>query len=496
MKSLTDNSNNIKGLSNISFLIFGIVTTSILWSIFKLLFPNPNPIFDTYFYYSAAAENLSVNFWPIGYSKFIQLVIKVSTSAVFIVCLQFLLLQLSLHILFFSIKHLFKLHALSAIIFFICLFYNPLLFLTSNFLISDAIFVPLSIIWFTTLIWIIYHPNWYLIILQSLLLLLIFTIRYTALYYPIIATFVFLISPLSVRNKLIGILLTFGLLGIFYFYTCNKTAEISNGEKQFSVQAGWKLANNALYTYEYFPMIPVEDVPDRFRNLHAIVNRYFSKPHPKLDIFKIDYTYGSNYLFLKDSPLKIYMQSILGMENSMIDLKKMAMVSGLYKDYGLFLINKNPIIFFEHFIAPNALRYFDSPLESYQDPAFFVVYSNQGNGIEKMLVSNNTTISKELTNAWQKIININSYLALLIHVLFLGSVLVYFLNYKLLLRDKIIRKTILIIVTIWFSDFIFMSISGSIVLRYLLFIMVLELTLIITLINAILSNKKLLLRSN
>lgn len=481
-------SNNKEPISNQKFLTIAILTTSILWITFKYLFPNPNPIFDTYFYYSAAAENLSANFWPIGYSKFIQLVIKISTSDKFIVSLQYLLLQVSLLILFFSVKFIFRLHYKCALLLFISLFLNPLLFLTENFLISDAIFIPLSIIWLTVLIWIIYHPNWYLIVLHAILLLCIFTIRYTALYYPIIATLVFLISPLKKRDKILGILIMSSLLGVFYYYTCNEIAKISKGPKQFSVQAGWKLANNALYMYEYAPIIPVKEVPAKFKNLHKIVNNYFSKPHPKLDIDRVDYTYGSNYLFLKDSPLKIYMQSKLGIENSMIDLEKMAQVSLLFKDYGAYLINKYPIIYFRHFILPNAIRYFDSPLENYQDPAFFVVYTPD-NRMNQMLVSQNDKIEPRLTKGWQTVINISSYATLLIHIIFLGTITFYFLNKNLPKKNKFIAKSILIMISLWLADFTFMSISGSIVLRYLLFIMVVELTAIVIVINSLLKSK-------
>ena len=57
-------------------------------------------------------------------------------------------------------------------------------------------FISMSILWLALLIWIIYRPDWYLIILQALLMLIMFTFRYNTMIYPIIAA-LYLFPPIA-----------------------------------------------------------------------------------------------------------------------------------------------------------------------------------------------------------------------------------------------------------------------------------------------------------
>src|SRR5258708_30595417 len=83
---------------------------------------------------------------------------------------------------------------------------NPIRLHLSNFVSSDAIFVGLSLFWFSSLLWVLVHPKLKLLCLHSLALFLAFSFRYYALYYPIISIFVLAL----VRSKCV-----FQLKGIF-----------------------------------------------------------------------------------------------------------------------------------------------------------------------------------------------------------------------------------------------------------------------------------------
>src|SRR5712691_5342017 len=80
----------------------------ILLALFKMLYPYPNLVMDSYYYIRAAATNADVNAWPIGYSKFLQLVGLFTHSPMVLVCLQYLFLELSLLILFFTLRLFFR----------------------------------------------------------------------------------------------------------------------------------------------------------------------------------------------------------------------------------------------------------------------------------------------------------------------------------------------------------------------------------------------------
>ncbi len=93
-----------------SKIILWITLAAILiqLSIFKYFYPFASYIHgDSFVYINAAAKNLSINTYPIGYSKFLRLVSVFSSSDTFLVCLQYILLQFSLLFLFFSILYLF-----------------------------------------------------------------------------------------------------------------------------------------------------------------------------------------------------------------------------------------------------------------------------------------------------------------------------------------------------------------------------------------------------
>lgn len=60
--------------SNQLYIIATILLSFFIWIIFKLFYPYPFITIDSYYYIAAAYQNANAGSWPIGYSKFIQLV--------------------------------------------------------------------------------------------------------------------------------------------------------------------------------------------------------------------------------------------------------------------------------------------------------------------------------------------------------------------------------------------------------------------------------------
>jgi len=253
--------NNERGNRIYLFLTIGI--SVVLWTAFKLCYPYPNMVLDSYHYVQAAVSNADVNAWPIGYSKFIRLAGSVSHSPIFLVTLQYLLMQMALLFFFFSIRFFLNPTAWSSNFLFGFLFLNPIFIYTCNIILSDALFIALSIIWFTHLLWVIYTPRAYMIFTHALILLLTFTVRYNALYYPLAASLAFMLCRHSIWFKAGGILLQCLLLGIFILFTSYKMHSIT-GERQFTAFGGWKLANDALYMYEHVHDSRDQNIPEKF----------------------------------------------------------------------------------------------------------------------------------------------------------------------------------------------------------------------------------------
>lgn len=74
----------------------------LLFVIIKL-YPFPNFLPDSYSYIDAAYNNVNINMWPVGYSKFLRLISVFNRSDTGLVIVQYVLLQLA--ILFFFILY-------------------------------------------------------------------------------------------------------------------------------------------------------------------------------------------------------------------------------------------------------------------------------------------------------------------------------------------------------------------------------------------------------
>ncbi|RFM30952.1 hypothetical protein DXN04_30780 [Chitinophaga silvisoli] len=284
-----------------------IIAVILIWIIFKHFYPYPFITVDSCLYIDSASKNLDIDYWPIGYSKFIYLAGLLSHSPTLFVTIQFLILQFSFLCLFVALKSIFKLGKWSSILILLFTIFNPLFITASNHIMSDALFTAITILWIAQLLYIIVSPRPYMIYTQAILVLVSLTLRYTALYYPAITILAFALSPINFRQKTLGVILTFLLLGIFIEFTRIKMESVS-GVRSFSSSNGWKKANNALYMYANLADTDTSEVPDQFKLIHNIVTSYFKGPHEKVDLFNYqsEPSYGCFYMFSSESPLIRY----------------------------------------------------------------------------------------------------------------------------------------------------------------------------------------------
>jgi hypothetical protein len=310
------------------YLWGAICCSLLLFPIFKSIYPYPQIIFDSYNYIEAAQLNWDFNAWPIGYSKFLQFFGFFSHSALALVCFQYLFLQSSFIFFFFTWVYFFNPGKYVKFILFLALFVNPLYIYCSNLILSDALFVGLSICWITQLLWIICRPKPYMIFSHSIIIIVAFTIRYNALYYPIVSALAFLLSKQNVLRKIIGIALPCVLFGLFIGYTGNQIAKVT-GRREFSPFAGWKLANDAIYVYAHVPAEKRQQVPEKFKALDKKIQQHFSTTKNKADFLEDDFSYGSFYMFYQESPLVLYMDSLYGSGFPFLNTKKWLTVAPL-----------------------------------------------------------------------------------------------------------------------------------------------------------------------
>lgn len=460
-------------------LLLGIFTTLIIqFIVFKILFPYPNFMPDSYSYLEAAIWNNDINLWPVGYSKFLRIFSTFTRSDISLVLFQYLFLQGTIVYFLFTLFYFLK---LSRLVFYLllCLFvFNPVFLVLSNYVSADAIFIGLSMIWLVQLILMIYQPKPYLIYTHAAVLLLVFMTRYNSLYYPIIAAIVLFASKFQWRTKLIGIMLSFLLLGTFIWHSGNKYYGLI-GYRQFSAFAGWQLASNALFAYSQVAN-DQEKPPARFEALHLVVKKHLDSL--KTLKHRPDSTLGIYYLW--HGPLNQYMVQKWRGDSSTF-LKKWSSMAPLYADYGKYLVSRRPITFVKYYLWPNTINYYVPPAE------FLSVYNMQGDSIGK-IAQNWFGYKSSRVKSYSKSMSIFDNFPIIValaNLVFILGVIGYFLLGVHKRCKKLFSPIIVLILSIWLANLFFSVFASPIVLRYQLFPFIITLALGIILVENIIKNE-------
>ena len=448
-----------------------LATLAALFTWLKIIYPYPNFIPpDSYNYLEAAYNNEFIGIWPIGYSKFLQLVGFFSRSHLGLVIVQYIILEASLFYLLFTIRYmlspgkwLFRIMLSASIL-------NPLVPHIANFVSSDCLFTALSIIWCTQLLWIIYYPNRTLLIIHAAVLLFAFTVRYNALYYPFISISIIIWSRMSKTSKMIGIasiaLLLLAFIGRTQYEYNKKT-----GAVQYAAFGGWQIAANTLYGYAFSKTDRIDEVPDNFRPLHKLVNQH--KDSLARLTLRPDREIGIYYLWDFKSPLRIYMKQAWAQDTVSSFFKKWASMGPLYAEYGKYLVWRHPKEFTQYYLWPNLQRY-------YAPPSYFMGIYNMGfETVDPIVVKWFHLKSNRLYTRSESmqipIADTFTVITPVINLIFVTGFLSFvgLAGFKHCARH--IKQIIWSVMTIWVINTIFSVLSAPIELRYQLFPLIISL---------------------
>jgi hypothetical protein len=467
-------------LRNRVYLWSALLTTVILFMVFKLIYPYPNLVLDSYYYILAAISHSDVNAWAIGYSWFLRLFGIFSHSPLLLVIFQYLFLEVSLLVFFLTLAKIFTLSKISKWTLFLFLFANPLFLYCANFVMADSLFISLSVLWISLLLWIVFRPNICLLWAHAVLILLVFSVRYNALYYPMVATVAFILSRFSLRQKILGVVLQMTVIGAFIGFTSMRVGAIS-GKAQFSPFGNWKLANDAIYMYGHIYRGKNDPVPEKFAALHQTVRGYFESGAKVDDL--LDYGspfYGSIYMFYNTSPLVRYEILLYGQDTEFVNFKKMANVGPLYGEYGSYLIRKYPLAFTRYFVAPNAIRYLFPPMEAFASlPPYFLRLDYLGQAARAWFGVRTLTVSWSAINLRTYILYPYQTMVTFIHLFFVLSLVAFAVvkGFRLLSRLELYCSVLL--VTLWICDLGFNLTAAATVMRYQIFPLIIEFSMFV-----------------
>lgn len=473
-----------KSKENRLLLGFSIAVTVGQFFWFKWEYPFPNFLPDSYSYLLAAFNNQNINTWPIGYSKFLRLFSAFSHVDSALIFFQYSLVQGSIIYFLLTLSYQLRLRIWVVRAMFLLLIGNPLNMHISNFISSDAVFAALSIIWFTQLLWILYDPNPHLLIMHSVILLLVFTMRYNALFYPFISVICILVCRAQMQLRLAGIALLILFIAVFIAGTINQYKKYTN-TSQFSAFGGWQIASNALFAYAH--VRPLErDVPSEFIALHTLANKHMDSLN-KLT-HRPDSSLGIYYLWEDLAPLKQYMANQYLNDHSTGIVKRWATVSPLYKKYGLYLIKKYPIEYVRYYLLPNSINFYVPQTE------FLASYNMHKDTVEYVAeVWFKYKTNKVHSNAKQKAITIAEYFPIsfaAFNILFLMGAIGFVLLKGFKNKSDFFITALRISIMVWMFNFLFSISASPIVMRYQVFPLIITTAYSVLLLNCIIERAR------
>ncbi|HEU4606904.1 MAG TPA: NAD(P)-binding protein [Chitinophagaceae bacterium] len=442
----------------IIFLLLAVQLT-----VFKVLFPFANYLPDSYSYIEAAWINAPVSMWPIGYSKFLRVFSAFFRSDLALVSFQYFILETAILYFVYTVFYFTKPSAVVKYIILFALIINPLFLLTSNYISSDTLFTSLSLIWVTQLLWMLLKPRRYQIYIHAFALVLAFTIRYNALYYPLISVVILVLCKFSWRLKLEAIGLAVGLLALFIWHSENNYSKIS-GKRQFSAFGGWQLAANALYAYSRIPDRNTQ-VPPNLAELHNYTKHFIDSISSMKH--RPDSVLGVYYLW--DGPLIGYLNQKYKKDSTTPYFKKYALLAPLYLKYGQTLIKSHPADYTKYFLLTNILRYYAPPTE------FLSQYNMQSDTVRQTAKEWFDYKSTKVTGYAKTLPVIMAYSVFfaLINICFFGCIIGFMLFHGIKKVSYAFLACLGISVSIWVVNLFFSVLASPIVLRYQIFTTVL-----------------------
>ncbi|HEX8332841.1 MAG TPA: hypothetical protein VF622_09465 [Segetibacter sp.] len=462
---------------NKKYLLAGFIIGIIYFIILRILFPVPSYYSDSYTYIQAARDKYPISFRPIQYSEIINFFKNFSTSDVALIAGQYFSNVLANLLLFFSWVYFFPLRKVYKLLLFFFLICNPLYVFYSNYILTDAFFSSLTVAWFVILIWTIHKPAWYYIVIQLLLLVILFKLRYNAIVFPVFMAIALFFSKQAPWKKLTSTAVSFLLIGILVSNTSKKT-ETFAGTRTFSAFSGWQLANNALHILrtEKIDSAAIED--EEVRNILNYMQGYFDTTTAKIDSSSVT----ASYMWSNNSPLKGYLLNRYMKDNSYFSyFEAWTSLGPIYNRFGRTVILKKPFSYIQNFVVPNGKDYFIPPLEAYEtycadadtlNPITVTFYNYKTNKIGDKHPAVYTTLFKP----WRYIFGV-------INILFLILAVIYLVLKRYKTEPVLFNKTLLCFSAFYLFNFFFVIALAPTVFRYHLFIVTLLFPFIFQLIN-------------
>lgn len=322
--------------------------------IIKLYYPYPATMSDSGGYVIGAKQDVFSFYRPFGYSMFLQFMHSISSSINAVFIIQTLLYFISTAFFALSIKFYFppnNKYLWYLLLFF--LIFSPSAFFMANSIMSDILFASLIYFLLTGFIFIVMQKSWIGLIVYSISLLFSLHVRYSAMIFPfIMIPFFFFLKG---KEKWLYVVISIVIFFIFHSQI-KKNMNNTIGFNQFSTGFdGWQMANNSLHIIPFINLKPQDISNTEIRNMHNFMLPFKDKI---LENTKNGKDVTAWFLWGNDMPLKQYLFKYIEITYQPYPKAWVYLGSGLFRDYGKYLMLHYPLEFMRYYYLPNALYMF------------------------------------------------------------------------------------------------------------------------------------------
>jgi len=443
-------------------LFWCIMNFLILHFIFlKTLYPHTIVIYDGHHYIREAGNNLEIAGWPIGYPKFLAALHWLARGDWIVGTVQYILMESVVVYFYFTTKYLLRPGKWVSLLMLFALLINPFLLFISNYVMSDGLFATLTVLWFTLTLWYLYNPSPAYAYLSVIVMILAYSIRYYAMFYPLISFPIILFSKTRWWVKLFSIALGCILLLSFRWYT-ESLFERSIGRREFSPLSGWRLAGNALIMYQHISHREKDIPPPELKKLHQIVLRSLDAMPPPEALpknFLVNY-----FTFQPSSPLSIYAGVFFDDYITTSKIQRWSSVGKTFGEYGAWLIRKHPLAYFRYFVG-QAISWYVCPKVDITN-----IFSNSGIPLLPETKNWFGTRSDWWGCSSSKFYSVTYFPAVTtaLNLLFILNVIVFFYRKCYKTAGPFFNKLVIVAAVYWLLGFLFIILTTPNLLRYTL----------------------------
>jgi hypothetical protein len=314
----------------------------------KIYYPYPQTETDSGNYILSAVTGKINGYRPYGYSGFLGFFHGISSDIHFVVTWQWFMTFISVTFFLFSIKFMFRsLPRLGFYVLCLLCILNPSAIFMDSYIMSDSLFVSLTLLFLTTTFWIIYNGSYVAIAANIVILWWCMDTRYIGLFYPVLsaAALGWAIWQRFKWVAIVGAAIPLILLLFYHSAAVDKMKE-EFGVETFSSFGGWQKANNGVSVLPYVKVDENEITDPQIKAIHETVRQFPDS------FFKTDDIIATSFMWTSTYPGKLCLRQYIQRTGTPY-LQAWAYMGTQMEIYGDFLQSHYRTEFFKHYFIPN-----------------------------------------------------------------------------------------------------------------------------------------------